>query len=110
MGLNFYDQHDFQKNQGGDNQDNLYSVRIKAITSIIHLLQESHFKDQKQKVCGTPNLAPKLMSGNRTCPEHCTSELSLHFNKNNVEINPKTGEFSMKNPSDALKVKLNNKL
>ena len=44
------------------------------------------------------------MSGDRTCPEHCTSKLSLHFNKNNVEINPKTGEFSMKNPSDALKV------
>ena len=86
------------------NQDNLYSVRVKAITSILHLLQESDFKDQKQKVCGTPNLAPKLMSGNRTCPEHCTSKLSLHFNKNNVEINPKTGEFSMKNPSDALKV------
>jgi hypothetical protein len=44
------------------------------------------------------------MSGDHTCPEHCTSKLSLHFNKNNVEIDPKTGEFSMKNPSDALKV------
>ena len=65
-------------------------------------MQESDFEGQK--VCGSPNLAPKLMSGDHTCPEHCTSKLSLHFNKNNVEINPKTGEFSMKNPSDALKV------
>ena len=67
-------------------------------------MQESDFEGQK--VCGSPNLAPKLMSGNRTCPEHCTSKLSHHFNKNNVEINPKTGEFSMKNPSDALKVNM----
>ena len=73
-------------------------------------MQESDFEGQK--VCGSPNLAPKLMSGDHTCPEHCTSKLSLHLNKNNVEINPKTGEFSMKNPSDALKVSktISNKL
>ena len=66
-------------------------------------MQESPF-EEGQKVCGRPNVAPSLMSGDRHCPEHCTSKLSLDFNKNNVEINPKTGEFSMKNPSDALKV------
>ena len=44
------------------------------------------------------------MSGNNTCPEHCTSKLSHHFNENNVVINQETGEFSLKNPTDALKV------
>lgn len=66
------------------------------------------FKDRpdlnNKKVCGSPHHQPRLMSGADTCPEHCTTKLSQHLNRNNLEIDPKTGNFTIKDPSDALKV------
>jgi hypothetical protein len=57
------------------------------------------------KVCGHPHKdKPFLLSSGRSCPDHCTKELSSFFKGENYYIEKSTGKFIINSTIDAYKV------
>ena len=83
------------------------SIRKRDLPSLKgYLIFQDRPELHGKRVCGHPDSAPKEqeIDVDELCPAHCNSHLGHHFNLSNFDVNPNSGIFTIKNPSQALRV------